>query len=243
MSRGMRASVSDDLIDVGGGPMSRDDIVQRHAGLARSLAGRYAERGENLDDLTQVAYIGLVKAVDRFDPERGVQFSTYATATILGEIKRHFRDSRWTMRVPRSVQELYLRVKGAVDTLSLELGRSPTIAEIAHFSAASTEAVIEAIEAGRTFHMTSLDAPRDDESSDLVEIPSPDASLSELVERQAISSLIDRLPPREREILRLRFEHDLTQSEIAARIGVSQMQVSRLLARTLDQLRVWASHP
>lgn len=221
--------------------MSRDDVVAAHAGLARSLAARYAERGESLDDLTQVAYIGLVKAVDRFDLERGVQFSTYATATILGEIKRHFRDSRWKMRVPRSVQELYLRVKAALDTLSLELGRSPTIAEIAHFAGATTEAVVEAMEAGRTFHMTSLDAPRDDEGSDGIEIATLDPSMVDVVEREALTSLIDRLPPREQEILRLRFEHDLTQSEIAARIGVSQMQVSRLLARTLDQLRIWAS--
>lgn len=232
--------MTDQRIDVGGGPMSRDEVVAAHAGLARSLAARYAERGETLDDLTQVAYIGLVKAVDRFELDRGVQFSTYATATILGEIKRHFRDSRWTMRVPRSVQELYLRVKAALDTLSLELGRSPTITEIAQFAGASTEAVVEAMEAGRTFHMASLDAPRDD-GADAIEVPALDASMADLVEREALSSLIDRLPAREQEILRLRFEHDLTQSEIALRIGVSQMQVSRLLARTLEQLRVWAS--
>lgn len=237
----MRTGMTDQLIDVGGGPMSRDDVVAAHAGLARSLAARYAERGESLDDLTQVAFIGLVKAIDRFELDRGVQFSTYATATILGEIKRHFRDSRWTMRVPRSVQELYLRVKSALDTLSLELGRSPTIAEIAQFAGASTEAVVEAMEAGRTFHMASLDAPRDDEGADGLEVATLDPSMVDLVEREALSSLIDRLPPREQEILRLRFEHDLTQSEIAARIGVSQMQVSRLLARTLEQLRVWAS--
>jgi RNA polymerase sigma-B factor len=217
----------------------RDDLVTAHMGLAEYLARRFTNRGEPLDDLVQVAALGLLKAVDRFDPERGLEFSTYATPTIVGELKRHFRDKGWAVRVPRRVQELHLRLGSVVSILSQELGRSPTIGEIAQSAAVSEEEVLEAIEAGHAYRFTSLDAPsgNDDEMSLSAELGAEDQGLIDSEHRVTLSPLIAQFPPRERMILHLRFFEGLTQSEIAARLGISQMHVSRLLARALAQLR------
>ena len=220
----------------------RDDLITAHMGLAEYLARRFTNRGEPLDDLVQVAALGLLKAVDRFDPERGLEFSTYATPTIVGELKRHFRDKGWAVRVPRRVQELHLRLAGVVGLLSQELGRSPTIGEIAQAAGVSEEEVLEAIEAGHAYRFTSLDAPsgNDDETSLAAGLGAEDKGLVDSEHRVALSPLIAQFPPRERMILHLRFFEGLTQSEIAGRLGISQMHVSRLLARALAQLRTQA---
>ncbi len=219
--------------------MLRDELITAHMGLAEYLARRFTNRGEPLDDLVQVASLGLLKAVDRFDPDRGLEFSTYATPTIVGELKRHFRDKGWAVRVPRRVQELHLRLGAVVSTLSQELGRSPTIPEIAHAAKVSEEEVVEAIEAGHAYRFTSLDAPSgsEDEGSLSNQLGEEDQGLIDSEHRVALSPLIARFPPRERMILHLRFFEGLTQSEIASRLGISQMHVSRLLARSLTQLR------
>jgi RNA polymerase sigma-B factor len=223
----------------------RDELITAHMGLAEYLARRFTNRGEPLDDLVQVASLGLLKAVDRFDPERGLEFSTYATPTIVGELKRHFRDKGWAVRVPRRVQELHLRLGSVVSTLSQELGRSPTIGEIAHSAAVSEEEVLEAIEAGHAYRFTSLDAPAggDDDASLSSQLGSEDQNLIDSEHRVTLSPLIAQFPPRERMILHLRFFEGLTQSEIASRLGISQMHVSRLLARSLAQLRSQADEP
>ncbi|HEX2274666.1 MAG TPA: RNA polymerase sigma factor SigF [Acidimicrobiales bacterium] len=223
-------------------PELREELVTAHIGLAEYLARRFTNRGEPLDDLVQVASLGLLKAVDRFDPERGLEFSTYATPTIVGELKRHFRDKGWAVRVPRRVQELHLRLGTVVSTLSQELGRSPTIGEIAQAASVSEEDVLEAIEAGHAYRFTSLDAPSgaDEEGTLASQLGGDDQALLDSEHRVALSPLIARFPPRERTILHLRFFEGLTQSEIASRLGISQMHVSRLLARSLAQLRASA---
>ena len=220
----------------------RDELIAAHMGLAEYLARRFTNRGEPLDDLVQVASLGLLKAVDRFDPERGLEFSTYATPTIVGELKRHFRDKGWAVRVPRRVQELHLRMGTVVSTLSQQLGRSPTIGEIAQNAGVSEEEVLEAIEAGHAYRFTSLDAPvgNDDDGPLSNQLGEDDQGLVDSEHRVTLSPLIAKFPPRERTILHLRFFEGLTQSEIAAQLGISQMHVSRLLARTLTQLRASA---
>src|SRR6478672_3047390 len=223
-------------------PALRDQLVTAHLGLAEYLARRFANRGEPLDDLVQVASVGLLKAVDRFDPDRGLEFSTYATPTIVGELKRHFRDKGWAVRVPRRVQELHLRLGKVVSSLSQDLGRSPTIGEIAERAGASEEEVLEAMEAGRAYRFASLDAPGaaggDDENQSLAsQLGEDDPLLAGIEHRVALSPLIAELPKREQIILHLRFFEGLTQSEIAGRLGISQMHVSRLLARSLAKLR------
>jgi RNA polymerase sigma-B factor len=225
-------------------PQLRTELVTAHIGLAEYLARRFTNRGEPLDDLVQVASLGLLKAVDRFDPERGLEFSTYATPTIVGELKRHFRDKGWAVRVPRRVQELHLRLGTVVSTLSQELGRSPTIGEIAQAASVSEEDVLEAIEAGHAYRFTSLDAPSgaDEEGTLATQLGGDDQALVDSEHRVALSPLIARFPPRERTILHLRFFEGLTQSEIASRLGISQMHVSRLLARSLAQLRASADN-
>ncbi|MEW6153144.1 MAG: SigB/SigF/SigG family RNA polymerase sigma factor [Actinomycetota bacterium] len=217
----------------------RDELVTAHMGLAEYLARRFTNRGEPLDDLMQVAALGLLKAVDRFDPGRGLEFSTYATPTIVGELKRHFRDKGWAVRVPRRVQELHLRLGSVISTLSQEMGRSPTIPEIADAAKVSEEEVVEAIEAGHAYRFTSLDAPAggEDESALSHQLGAEDPNLVNSEHRAALSPLIERFAPREQMILHLRFFQGLTQSEIASRLGISQMHVSRLLARSLAQLR------
>jgi RNA polymerase sigma-B factor len=227
-------------------PELRDHLIQAHLGLAEYLARRFMNRGEPLDDLVQVASMGLLKAVDRFDAERGLEFSTYATPTIVGELKRHFRDKGWAVRVPRRIQELHLRLGAVINTLSQDLGRSPTIAEIAERAEVSEEDVLEALEAGHAYRFTSLDAPAagDEENQALSDqLGADDVGMEEIEHRVALSPLIAQLPPRERTILHLRFFEGRTQSEIANELGISQMHVSRLLARSLARLRSIAEEP
>jgi RNA polymerase sigma-B factor len=218
----------------------RDELVEAHIGLAEYLARRFANRGEPLDDLVQVALIGLVKAVNRFDPNRGVEFSTYATHTIAGELKRHFRDKGWAVRAPRRMQELYLRLTQVVGSLGQQLGRSPTIAELAAETQVSEEEVLEALEAGQAYRFASLDVPKGgSEDGDTIGegLGEDDPDLANAESRVVLSPLMAKLPPRQRQIIRLRFFEGLTQSEIANRLGISQMHVSRLLARSVAELR------
>lgn len=225
-------------------PTIREQLVEANLGLAEYLARRFANRGEALDDLFQVASVGLIKAVDRFDPNRGVEFSTYATHTIVGEVKRHFRDKGWSVRAPRRMQELYLRLGKVVATLGQELGRSPTIAELARELSVSEEEVLEALEAGQAYRSASLDAPAGDEGETLgARIGDEDPSLEDAERRATLSALLATLNPRERLIVRLRFFEGLTQSEIAQQLGMSQMHVSRLLARSVEDLRSAAEPP
>jgi len=217
----------------------RATLIEAHIGLAEYLARRFNNRGEPLDDLIQVASTGLIKAVDRFEPERGLEFSTYATHTIVGELKRHFRDKGWAVRVPRRMQELHLRLSTLVNTLNQDLGRSPTIPEIAQAAGVSEEEVLEAMEAGQAYRFTSLDAPVGGEDGGSLgsTIGEDDDSMIDVEHRVALSPLLEKLPPRQQNIIHLRFFEGLTQSEIATRLGISQMHVSRLLARSLAQLR------
>lgn len=222
----------------------RGELIEAHLGLAEYLARRFGNRGEPYDDLVQVASVGLLKAVDRFEPDRGVEFSTYATHTIVGELKRHFRDRGWAVRAPRRMQELYLRLSKIIDQLSQELGRAPTADELAREAQVSPEEVLEALEAGQAYRFASLDAPsQNDEDNDTVgaKFGQDDPRLADAERRASLSPLISQLPEREQVILHLRFFAGLTQSEIATRLGISQMHVSRLLARSLAQLRSSAS--
>ncbi len=218
----------------------RDQLVRMHLPLVEYLARRFRNRGEPLDDLTQVATIGLIKSVDRFDPERGVEFSTYATPTIVGEIKRHFRDKGWAIRVPRRLQELKLALTKATAELSQTLGRSPTVSELAGHLEMSEEEVLEGLESANAYSAVSLDAPDsgDDEAPAVADtLGVQDESLEGVEYRESLKPLLEKLPPREKRILLLRFFGNMTQSQIAAELGISQMHVSRLLARTLAQLR------
>jgi RNA polymerase sigma-B factor len=227
-------------------PGLRDQLIEAHLGLAEYLARRFANRGEPLDDLVQVASLGLVKAVERFDPERGLEFTTFATPTIVGELKRHFRDKGWAVRVPRRVQELHLRVTRVIDDLATELGRSPTVQEIAQRAGTTEDEVVEAIDAGSAYRSASLDAGRgdDDESPGLLgQLGEADPELARAERRAALGPLISGLPEREQVMLYLRFYEGMTQSEIAKRLGISQMHVSRLLSRSLQQLRELAETP
>ncbi len=218
----------------------RDELVEMHLPLVEYLARRFRNRGEPLDDLIQVATIGLIKSVDRFDLERGVEFSTYATPTIVGEIKRHFRDKGWAIRVPRRLQELKLSLTKATSELSQRLGRSPTVAELAGHLGMTEEEVLEGLESANAYSAVSLDAPDGgDEDAPAVAdtLGAEDESLEGVEYRESLKPLLDQLPPREKRILLLRFFGNMTQSQIAADLGISQMHVSRLLARTLTQLR------
>jgi RNA polymerase sigma-B factor len=218
----------------------REQLIHEHMALVEYLARRFTGRGEPLDDLVQVATIGLIKAIDRFDPERGVEFSTYATPTIVGEIKRHFRDKGWAVRVPRRLQELKLSLTRATAELSQSLGRSPTVAELAQHLELSEEEVLEGLESAHAYSTVSLDAPEgDDEGGAAVadSLGMVDEALEGVEHRESLKPLLEALPPREKRILVLRFFGGMTQSQIAAELGISQMHVSRLLTRTLTQLR------
>jgi RNA polymerase sigma-B factor len=218
----------------------RDELVEMHLPLVEYLARRFRNRGEPLDDLVQVATIGLIKSVDRFDLERGVEFSTYATPTIVGEIKRHFRDKGWAIRVPRRLQELKLSLAKATSELSQKNGRAPTVAELAQHLGMSDEDILEGLESANAYSAVSLDAPDagDDDSPAVADsLGSTDDSLEGVEYRESLKPLLEKLPPREKKILLLRFFGNMTQSQIAAELGISQMHVSRLLARTLAQLR------
>jgi RNA polymerase sigma-B factor len=217
----------------------RAELVEAHMGLARQVARRFANRGEVLDDLIQVATMALLKSLDRYDPERGVKFSTYATSSMTGELKRYFRDHAWAIRVPRSIQELHLETNEAIEVLRQRLGRSPTIAEIAQDLNEPEEEVLLAIEAGRAYRLHSLDAPLPGDDRTL-EPGGEDLGFDGADGRCDLSPLLARLPARQRLIIQLRFAEGLTQSEIADRVGLSQMHVSRLLARSLDVLRAAA---
>jgi RNA polymerase sigma-B factor len=218
----------------------RDELVELHLPLVEYLARRFRNRGEPLDDLVQVATIGLIKSVDRFDLERGVEFSTYATPTIVGEIKRHFRDKGWAIRVPRRLQELKLSLNKATAELSQRNGRAPTVAELAVHLELTEEDVLEGLESANAYSAISLDAPDvADEGSTAVSdsLGALDEALEGVVYRESLKPLLEALPPREKNILMLRFFANMTQSQIAADLGISQMHVSRLLAKTLAQLR------
>ncbi len=219
----------------------RELLVEAHLPLVEYLARRFRNRGEPLDDLVQVATIGLIKSVDRFDLERGVEFSTYATPTIVGEIKRHFRDKGWAIRVPRRLQELKLSLTKATSDLSQKNGRSPTVAELAGHLGLSEEEILEGLESANAYSAVSLDAPDGgDEDSPAVadSLGMIDEALEGVEYRESLKPLLERLPAREKKILMLRFFGGMTQSQIAGELGISQMHVSRLLARTLAQLRV-----
>ena len=219
---------------------ARDELVTLHLPLVHFLARRFRDRGEPLDDLVQVGTIGLIKAVDRFDPERGVEFSTYATPTIVGEIKRHFRDKGWAIRVPRRLQELRISLGQATAELSQKSGRAPTVAELAAHLGISEDDVIEGLEGAQAYSTSSLDAPvgGDDDAPMLADrLGDVDPSLETIEYRESLRPLLAALPSRERRILALRFFHGMTQSEIAEEVGVSQMHVSRLLAKSLATLR------
>lgn len=217
----------------------RNHLVRMHLPLVEHLARRFRNRGEPLDDLTQVATIGLIKSVDRFDPERGVEFSTYATPTVVGEIKRHFRDKGWAVRVPRRLQELRLSLTSATAELSQLHGRAPTVFELAERLAISEEEVLEGLESANAYSTLSLDVPDTDDESPAVAdtLGAEDDALEGVEYRESLKPLLEELPPREKKILLLRFFGNMTQSQIAQEVGISQMHVSRLLARTLAQLR------
>ncbi|MDT0341657.1 RNA polymerase sigma factor SigF [Streptomyces litchfieldiae] len=217
----------------------RNSLVRMHLPLVEHLARRFRNRGEPLDDLTQVATIGLIKSVDRFDPERGVEFSTYATPTVVGEIKRHFRDKGWAVRVPRRLQELRLSLSQATAELSQQHGRAPTVHELAQRLSISEEDVLEGLESANAYSTLSLDVPDTDDESPAVAdtLGAEDDALEGVEYRESLKPLLEELPPREKKILLLRFFGNMTQSQIAQEVGISQMHVSRLLARTLAQLR------
>ncbi len=218
----------------------RGELVEIHLPLVEYLARRFRNRGEWLDDLTQVATIGLIKSIDRFDLARGVEFSTYATPTIVGEIKRHFRDKGWAVRVPRRLQELKLALTKAIGDLAQREGRAPTVAELAAHLQMSEEDVLEGLESANAYSTVSLDAPDsgDEDAPAVAEsLGMLDDALEGVEYRESLKPLLERLPPREKRILLLRFFGNMTQSQIATELGISQMHVSRLLARTLTQLR------
>jgi RNA polymerase sigma-B factor len=220
---------------------AREALVRRFTPLARGLARRYDRSSEPFDDLLQVAMLGLVKAIDRFDPARGNAFASFAVPTILGEMRRYFRDSGWGVHVPRSLQERTLKVADAQDQLTRVHGRPPTVSELATFLELSIEEVNEALQTARVYDVMSLDAPRSSDDGDTHTYGDSIGELDgryELIELDAaLSSALSELPLRERRILHMRFIEELTQTQIAERIGISQMQVSRLLRRSLDRLR------
>jgi RNA polymerase sigma-B factor len=220
----------------------RDALVRLHLPLVEHLTRRFLNRGEPYDDLLQVGTIGLIKAIDRFDTERRVEFSTYATPTIVGEIKRYFRDKGWAIRVPRRLQELRISISAATAELTHSLGRSPTVAELARLVGVSEEEILEGLESANAYSTLSLDATADSTGdsalSMLDTLGMDDLALEHIENRESIKPLLDELHPREKQILMLRFFRGMTQSQIASEIGISQMHVSRLLNKTLEQLRV-----
>jgi len=223
-------------------PAIREELVLSHSSLAAYLARKFANRGEPLEDLTQVAHIGLLKAVDRFDPARGIEFSTYATVTIVGEVKRHFRDKFWTVRVPRRLRELNNSLMKSVELLSQRLGRSPTIPEIAEETGVPFEEVVEALELGRAYNPASLDAELaegdEDHGTSLMDyLGGEDPELVRLEDRHTLEDALQNLPERQHEILRLRYYEAMSQADIARKLGISQMHVSRIQRDALKRLR------
>jgi RNA polymerase sigma-B factor len=225
---------------------AREQLVERLLPLARRMARRYRRSDEPLEDLVQVATLGLIKAIDRFDPARETAFSSYAVPTMLGELKRYFRDNGWAVHVPRGMQERVMQVDNAVKDLSRRLGRSPSVAEVSQSSSLSQEQVLEAMEAASAYDAVSLESYRFGDEGDgetYAESIGVEDDRFELVEYGAtIAPTLEALPPRDRIVLHLRFVEDLTQAEIAHRVGVSQMHVSRLIRRALERLRTVAEH-
>jgi len=217
---------------------ARAALVERFLPLARQLARRYQHAGEPLEDLVQVASVGLLKAIDRFDPARDTAFSSFAVPTILGELKRHFRDKGWSVRVPRDLQELAVRIERLTDLVGREVGRAPTVEELAQRAGVTVEQVLEAREASSAYRAVSLDRPRDDDEEGLgggFGAEDPGFGLAE--DAATVERLMRVLTDRERQVLRLRFGEDLTQSEIGALVGVSQMHVSRIIRQAVARLR------
>jgi len=220
----------------------RDELVRAHENLAIYLARKFGDRGEPLEDVIQVAQIGLLKAIARYEPSRGIEFTTYATPTIVGEIKRHFRDKLWAIRVPRRLRELNYTLMRAVEGLSQTLGRSPTIPEVAEATGVGFDDVLEAMEVGKAYSLVSLDAEasegEDDHGAPFGEsVGAHDPEFETLEDRATLEWALSRLPERSQEVVRLRFYEDLSQAEIARRLGISQMHVSRVLRQSLLRLR------
>jgi RNA polymerase sigma-B factor len=220
---------------------AREQLIEQYMSLVRSLARRYSYRGEQLEDLVQIGAIGLIKAIDRFDLERGVELTTYATPNIIGEIKRHFRDKGWSVRVPRGLQELNVQLSRLMEQLTVQLGRSPTIPELAKAAGVEEEEAIEALESGRAYTSVSLSAGGgggdDDDLDPLESIGTEEHQYEVSEDRAVLAPGFKALDERERTILQLRFFEGLTQSQIAQQIGISQMHVSRLIRRSLETIR------
>ena len=220
---------------------AREQLIEQYMSLVRSLARRYSYRGEQLEDLVQIGAIGLIKAIDRFDLERGVELTTYATPNIIGEIKRHFRDKGWSVRVPRGLQELNVQLSRLMDQLTVQLSRSPTIPELAKASGSTEEEVLEALESGRAYSSLSLSsgggADGEDDLDPLESIGTEEHQYQVSEDRAVLAPGFRALDERERKILQLRFFDGLTQSQIAAHVGISQMHVSRLIRRSLEKIR------
>lgn len=220
---------------------AREKLVMSHLNLVRFIANKFKNRGEPIDDLIQVGYLGLLKAIDRFDPSRGLEFTTFATPTIMGEIKRHFRDKGWSVRVPRRLQELSAKVNQATDTLTSQLQRSPTIAEIADYLDATVDEVLEAMESSSAYSSVSLEAPSgaddDDTPSVIDRYATEDSDLAFTDDRIIIEEALASFSPRELDVIEMRFLKGMTQIEIAEKLGISQVQVSRLLRRTLKKIQ------
>jgi RNA polymerase sigma-B factor len=221
---------------------AREQLIEQYMSLVRSLARRYSYRGEQLEDLVQIGAIGLIKAIDRFDVNRGVELTTYATPNIIGEIKRHFRDRGWSVRVPRGLQELNIQLSRLIEELTVELGRSPTIAELAKSAEVSEEEVLEALESGRAYSSLSLSAgsagnDEDGELDPLESLGTEEHQYEVSEDRAVLAPGFRVLDERERKILHLRFFEGLTQSQIAQQVGISQMHVSRLIRRSLEKIR------
>jgi RNA polymerase sigma-B factor len=224
-------------------PEARERLVEAFGDLALYLARKFGNRGEPLEDIVQVARIGLLKALERYDPAREVEFTTYATPTIVGEIRRHFRDKLWAIRVPRGLRERNAALMRAIDDLAQRLGRSPTIQELSEHTGVALDDVLEALEVGRAYSLISLDAEGPEGEGESVSalaesVGAEDPALEGLEDRATLEGALARLPARSREIVRLRFFEDLSQADIAARLGISQMHVSRLLREALLALRV-----
>jgi RNA polymerase sigma-B factor len=220
---------------------ARQQLIEQYMSLVRSLARRYSYRGEQLEDLVQIGAIGLIKAIDRFDLDRGVELTTYATPNIIGEIKRHFRDRGWSVRVPRGLQELNVQLSRLVEQLTVQLGRSPTITELAEAAGVTEEEVLEALESGRAYSSLSLSGGggggEDDELDPLESLGTEEHQYEVSEDRAVLAPGFRALDQRERTILHLRFFEGLTQSQIAQQVGISQMHVSRLIRRSLEKIR------
>jgi RNA polymerase sigma-B factor len=223
----------------GGDEAAREQALIELMPLVRALASRYAGRGEPLEDLVQVGSVGLIKAVDRFDVDRGVEFSSYAVPTIVGEIRRHFRDKAWAMHVPRRLKELSVRLSRVLDQLTTELGRSPTVPELARAAGVEEEDVIDALDSAQAYSTRSLHAPFDDDGDESLadRLGVEERGYDEVEDGTLVSAGLGALDERERRIVELRFFHEMTQSQIAAELGISQMHVSRLLRRALELMR------